>query len=94
MKISVEEVEHVAELSRIKLTEEEKNKFTTQLSAIIDYVEELNEAPTEDIKSIDQIAGLKNITRSDEIEKSLEINQVLQNAPAKQERFLKVKQVF
>lgn len=94
MKISIKEVEHVAELSRIKLTEEEKNKFTTQLSAIIDYVEELSNAPTEDIKPIDQISGLKNITRSDEIKKSLEIDQVLENAPARQDNFLKVKQVF
>ena len=94
MKISIKEVEHVANLSRIKLTQEEKNKFTTQLSAIIDYVEELSKAPTEDIKPIDQIAGLKNITRSDEVEKSLSIDQVLENAPEKQGRFLKVKQVF
>lgn len=92
--ISKKDVEHVAKLSRLELSEEEKSQYTQELGAILDYVDELNSAPTEGIEPISQISGLKNIAREDEIEESLPTEKALQNAPDKKDKFIKVKKVF
>lgn len=93
-KITKDEVEHVAELGRIELEAEKKEKFTQELSDIISHVEDLESAPTENIKPISQISNLENVTREDKIEAGLSISQVLQNAPDKKDNFIKVKQIF
>lgn len=89
-----EEVEHVANLARIEISQEEKQKFAEQLSAILDYVEELGEAPTKTVEPISQISGLENITRQDKTQEGLSVEKVLSNAPAKENNFIKTKQVF
>lgn len=88
------EVEHIAQLARIELTEDEKEKFAKELGAIIEYVQELDSAPTENIEPIDQISGLDNITREDEITPSISNEKVLQNAPEKEDGFFKVKKIL
>ncbi|OGD56245.1 asparaginyl/glutamyl-tRNA amidotransferase subunit C [Candidatus Berkelbacteria bacterium RBG_13_40_8] len=94
MAISKEDVEHVAKLARIKISEEEKKKFTEDLGKILNYVEELESAPTEGVIPVAQISGLDNIAREDEITESLPNEKVLQNAPEKQDNFIRVKKVF
>lgn len=64
--ISKEQVEHIAKLARIELTEKEKEKFTNELSSILSYVEKLNKVDTAKIKGISQVTGLENIVRDDE----------------------------
>jgi len=93
-KISKNDVEHAAELSRIKLNEEEAEKFTSELGAVLDYAAELEKAPTGEVETISQISGLENIAREDKIEASLPVEKVLQNAPEKQDNFIKTKKVF
>jgi aspartyl-tRNA(Asn)/glutamyl-tRNA(Gln) amidotransferase subunit C len=92
--ISQEIVEHVAQLARVEIDESEKEKYAHDLNEIIDYVAELESAPTENIASISQISGLSNIARTDEVTPSLPNEKVLQNAPDKQDGFIKVKKVF
>lgn len=94
MFLQKEEVEHVATLARIEVNAQEKEKFAKDLSEIIDYVADLNKASTNDIESISQISGLENIARADEVTDSLPNEKVLQNAPEKQDGFIKVKKVF
>jgi len=94
MSLQKENVEHIAILARIKLTEEEKGSFTEKLSGILNWVKELDEAPTESIEPINQIANLENVMREDEIKSSLPVEKVLENAPQKSDNFIKVKQVF
>ena len=94
MSLQKEDVEHIAVLARIKLTEEEKGSFTEKLSGILDWVKELEEAPTEGIEPINQIANLENVMREDKPSESLPIEKALQNAPQKKDNFIKVKQVF
>ena len=89
-----EEVEHVAILARIELEDEKREKFSQELSSIISHVEDLELAPTEDIKPISQITGLENVTRTDNIEAGLPIDKILQNAPDKKDNFIKTKKVF
>lgn len=94
MKISKQDIEHVAVLARIKISEKELEQFSRQLSEIIDYVERLDSASTENINLIEQISGLANVARADKISDSLEIGKILQNAPEKEGNFIKVKKVF
>jgi len=65
--ISKEQVEHMAKLARIELTEKEKEKFTKELSSILDYVEQLNRVKAGNVKLLSQVTGLKNVVRSDEL---------------------------
>lgn len=94
MAISKQDVEHVAKLARIKLTENEKSKYTQELSRILAYVDELNEVDTAGIEPMAQISGLKNIGRADEITNPKDRQNLLRNAPAKDKGFIKVKKVF
>lgn len=92
--INKEDVEHVARLARIKLSEEEKIKFTHELGQILAYVDELNEVDTTGIEPISQISNLENIARTDEITNSKDRENLLTNAPAQENGFIKVKKVF
>lgn len=94
MAIDQNEVKHVAMLARLELSEDEKQKMTSELREIIEYVDELEAAPTENVESLNQISGLKNITRQDEIKAGLSVADVLLNAPEKQDNFIKTKKVF
>ena len=64
--ISKEQVEHIAKLARMELTEEEKEKFTKELSPILDYVNQLNKVDTPKMNGISQVTGLENMVRNDE----------------------------
>ena len=93
-KITKTDVEHVAKLARIEISKDEKEEFTQELSGILDYVSELESAPTEGIESISQISGLENVVREDKIEPSSDRDLMLENAPEKKDGFIKVKKVF
>ena len=64
--ISKQQIEHIAKLARIELTEKEKEKFTKELSSILDYVEKLDQVDTKNVEPIKQVTGLENVVRDDE----------------------------
>lgn len=96
MALTREQIEHIAHLARLKLRDEEKEKFRDQLSAILDYFEKLAKVNTKDIQIISQITGLKNIAREDEVKncdpETREL--LLENMPMREEDLLKVRAVF
>jgi len=63
--LTLVEVHKIARLARIKLSEEEEAKFSSQLSAVLDYVKILEEVNTENITPMAQVTGLQNIVRED-----------------------------
>lgn len=65
-KLSVDEVKHIAKLSKLNLTSDEITKFQKQLSKIIEYISELSEVDTSNIEPTSQTTGLENVFRSDE----------------------------
>jgi aspartyl-tRNA(Asn)/glutamyl-tRNA(Gln) amidotransferase subunit C len=67
MSISREEIQHIAELSRLKLSEEEIKKFGGQLDAILQYISQLNEVETKGIEPTAQVSGLSDIWRADDV---------------------------
>lgn len=93
MKITKSEVEHVALLGRLKLTEEEKEKFTEQLNSILMHFEKLNELDTEEVEPTSHVIPMENVFREDEPGPTLPREEVLENAPDKIEGFFKVPRV-
>jgi aspartyl-tRNA(Asn)/glutamyl-tRNA(Gln) amidotransferase subunit C len=92
--ISREEVEHVAMLARLGLTEEEKVRLQTQLSSILEYMQALSQVDTSAIPPTAQVIPLRNIMRSDEPTPSLHVEEVLANAPDREGDFFRVPPVF
>lgn len=83
MKINRQEVEYVARLARLDLTEQDKTVFTSQLSSILAYVEKLNELDTSGIEPTSHVIDIINVTRPDEPRDSLSQDAALANAPDK-----------
>lgn len=81
MKLTLEDVEHVALLARLELSEEEKRLFGTQLTKILEYVAKLDELDTDDVEPMFHVVPLSNVFREDEVRASLPLEKVLQNAP-------------
>ncbi|MGD8397776.1 MAG: Asp-tRNA(Asn)/Glu-tRNA(Gln) amidotransferase subunit GatC, partial [Anaerolineae bacterium] len=63
MKISVEQVEHIAQLARLELSDEEKAGYAEQLSAILDYFEKLGEVDTRRVLPMSHPLDLENVLR-------------------------------
>lgn len=66
-KLSVDEVKHIAKLSKLDLTSSELTKFQEQLSKIVDYISQLSEVDTSNIEPTSQTTGLENVFRVDEV---------------------------
>jgi aspartyl-tRNA(Asn)/glutamyl-tRNA(Gln) amidotransferase subunit C len=94
MALTREQVRHVAELAKLKLTEAEVALFQEQLSAILDYAERLDELDTEQIPPTAAVLPLTNVMRADAPRASFPRDTMLSNAPAAQEGFVKVKVVL
>lgn len=90
------QVEQVARLARLGLTEKEKEKFRKELSKILDFVGQLQKAKTENIEPISQITGLTNVMREDKAKprNQEQREKILDLAPAKRDKQFKVKAVF
>ena len=95
-KISLQEVERIAELARIGLTKEEKERFSGELSAILEYIEQLKEIDTKNIEPVSQVTGSVNIVREDISKDFSEKDQkiIISNFPEEREGCVKVKQVM
>jgi aspartyl-tRNA(Asn)/glutamyl-tRNA(Gln) amidotransferase subunit C len=94
MKISKQEVEHVAKLARLELTDQEKEKLTDQLSNILTYVEKLNELDTKGVEPTAHVLDINNVMRNDEPGVSLTQERALANAPEKAAGHYKVPKII
>jgi len=92
--ISKKQVEHVAWLARIELTEDEKEAFTKQLNEILDYFKKIDEIDTSNIKPTFHVLDLVNVLRDDKIEPSLSKEDALKNAPQKEDSFIKAPKIL
>lgn len=93
MKISRNEVEHVAMLARLELTEEELITNTEQLNSILEYAAMLEKLNTDDIKPTAHAVPLHNVLRQDQVKQSMERDKVLANAPDAEDGFFKVPRI-
>lgn len=84
MSVSKEEVKHIANLSKLYLTEEELESYTTNLSNIVNFANELTNIDVEGVKPTAHILDIKNVFREDKVEPSYEREEILKNAPTKE----------
>jgi aspartyl-tRNA(Asn)/glutamyl-tRNA(Gln) amidotransferase subunit C len=94
MSVTRKQVEHIAELARLNLDENELEEYTTQLNQILEYVEKLNELDTENVKPLSHPVEGTNVFREDELKPSISREEALKNAPSKDEEFFKVPKVI
>lgn len=94
MALSREQVLHIAELARLKLTDEETDLFVEQLSAILAYAEQLNDLDTDAIPPTAQVLTLRNVLRDDTVQPCLTPEEALANAPGRQDDYFKVRAIL
>ena len=81
MQITNELVRYVANLSRIKLDEKQEEKMQSELAAVIEYMEVLNQLDTENVEPLSHVFSITNVMRNDEVKPSYDRDELLKNAP-------------
>jgi aspartyl-tRNA(Asn)/glutamyl-tRNA(Gln) amidotransferase subunit C len=94
MAVTKKDVEKIAELARLKFSEEELENFTPQMNEILSYMDKLNELDTENVKPLSHPVEQTNIFREDELKPSILTKDALKNAPSKDEYHFKVPKVI
>jgi len=93
-KIDEAQVRHIAHLARLKPSEDEVKLFSEQLSAIVEYVEKLNELDTSSVEPTAHALPIHNVFRDDVIVPSIGTENVLANAPQREGSFFAVPKVL
>ncbi len=94
MKLSREEVKHIARLARLGLSEDEVEKFREQLSNILENFEILKKADTTDVPPTSHPIALVNVFRDDEVSPSFPPDEILANAPQQEDGCFRVRAVL
>jgi aspartyl-tRNA(Asn)/glutamyl-tRNA(Gln) amidotransferase subunit C len=96
MKLSKNQIQHIATLARLELTDEELEKYGGQLSDVLSYIDQLREVDVSGVEPTAQVTGLENIFREDEIEEwdKEEARAALEQAPELEDGQVKVKRVI
>ena len=93
-KIDQQQVRKVAKLSRLDLSDAEVEEFTVQLSAILGYVEKMNELDTENVEPLAHCLPVHNVFREDVVKESLGTDKALANAPQQDGEFFRVPKIL
>jgi aspartyl-tRNA(Asn)/glutamyl-tRNA(Gln) amidotransferase subunit C len=94
MSLSLQEVEHIARLARLELTEAEKNRYRGQLSAILDHVAQLQKLDTTSIQPMAGVFSFENPLRVDQSRPGLSSESLLKTAAQKERDQFKIPPVF
>ena len=94
MSLTREEVEHIAELARLQLSEDEKDRYREQLSAILDYAARLQALDTSQIPPTSTVLAQKAALRSDVPAQGLTVKEALGNAPSAEQAQFRVPPVL
>jgi len=93
-KITRKEVEHVARLARLELSEGEKDLMTGQLDRILGYMDKLNELETGGVEPTSHVIPMVNVMRDDEAKPSLSPDDALANAPDRETPYFRVPRII
>lgn len=94
MSITIKDVKHVAILSRLGLDDDELQKYEEELNDVLNFMEKLNELDTKGIEPTTHVLDIHNVFRSDLVEQSLDVEDVLANAPDRDEDCFKVPSIL
>lgn len=94
--LSKKDIQHIAKLARLDLTEDEFKKYGSQLSNVLSYIEQLEEVDVSDAEPTAQVTGLLNVLREDEVREwdKREVNEALRDAPELEGGQIKVKRIL
>lgn len=93
-KITHEEIRRIAALANIGLNEDEMSRMAAELNQIVGFVKRLQTVDTSEVPPTDQVTGLQDVWRPDEVTSGLSRKELLANAPDKEGGFFKVKRVL
>ncbi len=91
--ITVKDVEHVAKLARLELTDDEKELYTKQLGDVLKYVDQMNEVDTSNVEPMIQVVDFVNVMRDDEPKQDISKDALMSNAPDEENGFFKVPKI-
>lgn len=94
MSITIKDVKHVAILSRLGLDDDELQKYEEELNDVLNFMEKLNELDTQGVEPTSHVLDIHNVFRSDVVEKSLDLEDVLANAPDRDDDYFKVPSIL
>lgn len=94
MSLSLDQVRKVAKLARLEMSETDLSRMQQQLSAILDYIDKLNELDTTNVEPLAHPLPVHNVFRADEPTPSLPVDAALQNAPSRFDAYFGVPAVF
>ena len=94
MSLSLQEVEHIAKLARLDLTDEQKERYRGQLEAILEHVAKLQELDTKDVSPTASVSEGRTSLRADESHPGLTKDTLLKNAPRQDDGQFKIPPVF
>jgi aspartyl-tRNA(Asn)/glutamyl-tRNA(Gln) amidotransferase subunit C len=92
--LSKKDVEHIAWLAHIELSDKEKTLFTNQFNEILEYFKKIDEVDTEAVEPTYHVLDLENVSRTDKTKPSLPIEEALRNAPKKDKKFIKAPRII
>jgi aspartyl-tRNA(Asn)/glutamyl-tRNA(Gln) amidotransferase subunit C len=92
--VTLQDVEYIARLARLAFTDEEKQRLTGELNAILGYMEQLNAVATDDVEPLSHVIDLENVLRNDGRTPGLTRDEALQNAPSHTDEFFTVPKVI
>ncbi len=92
--IDEKDVEYVAWLARLELSEEEKERFTRQLGQVLEHAEKIKSLPTADVEPTSHVVPLKNVMREDEVMPGLSQEEALSNAPRREGGYFLVPRII
>jgi aspartyl-tRNA(Asn)/glutamyl-tRNA(Gln) amidotransferase subunit C len=93
-KINEELINQLAHLARLEFNNEEKQRILNDLNRILDYIEQLNEVPTDNVEPLIYLSPNQNILREDEVIETLSKEEALANAPKKDSDYFRVPKVI
>ena len=94
MKLSAQEIEHVAHLARLEITPKEKKKFPAQLNDILGYIDKLNDLDTQGVEPMSHAIAVTNAFREDKVLDSIGTAKTLTDAPDARGEFFRVPKVI
>jgi aspartyl-tRNA(Asn)/glutamyl-tRNA(Gln) amidotransferase subunit C len=94
MRLSIEQVRHIAELAKLSLTPEETEQYREQLSAILDYADALQRLEVHDVEPMSHAISLTSVMRPDIASDSYSREEILANAPEHQDGLIRVRAIL
>lgn len=92
--LTKDQLEHLAKLAKLDVTEDEKKKYAEQISSVLVYFKQLDEVDVSQVEATDHITAQQNVTRPDEVLEFCDSQKVLSAAPDVHDRHVRVKSVF